>query len=468
MHIAKPIAVSYCCILIRCMLQDINIMITIVTVGLWSITHVACDVVITINNNGDNSANCCVYGTCPCSSLSSALHNVSDNTVINITSESVTLHDIVGMGSGNLNNIIITGNGATIMCNNTEGVYCESCSDITIVGIIWYQCGRNDPFRALAFINSSSEILIQDCTFRYCRVYIHNAKGNVLIKESNFIADVVDFSCSNSIYISYNTKIIVAINHSKFVGNFKFCDSCRRDCSGVRIEPSNDAVEFSWFLFKNTNFSNCGYGLFLSTSGENAVIELFDVNVYNNIIGIYIQMNGGTNDSTNTVDVLSATFVNNERSLVVYYADAVNISSATIINNPGLAAFIDAKAISMSSATFINNNGTLWFQRAYTVSISYATFINNSGLLVQYTSTVSISSATFVNNFDILFLYINTINIASTTFILSNSEYACHFAYICTINVSSVIFTRSSLKIDVESGGFINCNIKFLFLQQFR
>ena len=90
---------------------------------------------------------------------------MSDNTVINIISESVTLHDIVGMGSGNLNNITTTGNGATIMCNNTGGVYCESCSDITIMGITWYQCGRNDPFRALAFINSSSEILIQDCTF---------------------------------------------------------------------------------------------------------------------------------------------------------------------------------------------------------------------------------------------------------------------------------------------------------------
>ena len=74
------------------LLQDINIMITVVTVWLCLITHVACDVVITVNNNGSDSTNCCVNGICPCSSLSSALHNVSDNTVINITSESVTLH----------------------------------------------------------------------------------------------------------------------------------------------------------------------------------------------------------------------------------------------------------------------------------------------------------------------------------------------------------------------------------------
>ena len=44
-------------------------MITIVTVWLCLITHMACDVVITINNGGDNGTNCCVNGTSPCSSL---------------------------------------------------------------------------------------------------------------------------------------------------------------------------------------------------------------------------------------------------------------------------------------------------------------------------------------------------------------------------------------------------------------
>ena len=68
-------------------------MIAIVTVWLCLITHVACDVVITVNNNGNDNDNCCVNGRCPCSSLLSALQDVSDNTVINITSVSYsTLH----------------------------------------------------------------------------------------------------------------------------------------------------------------------------------------------------------------------------------------------------------------------------------------------------------------------------------------------------------------------------------------
>ena len=239
-------------------------MITIVTVWLYLITHVACDVVITVNNSGSDSDTCCVNGTCPCSSLLSALQDVSDNTVINITSESVTLHYIVRMGSGNLNHITITGNGATIMCNNTGGVYCESCNDITIIGITWYQCGRNDydpyydpyfygPSRGLAFINSSSEILIQDCTFRNCPVYVQNAKGNISIKESNFIMEVFfyvycDYN-SIGLYISFDANIVVAISSSRFNGNDCAVNAVACTCSGVRIEPSNDAVEFSWFLF---------------------------------------------------------------------------------------------------------------------------------------------------------------------------------------------------------------------------
>ena len=438
------------------LLQEINIMITIVIVWLCLITHVTCDVVITVNNNGSDNDTCCVNGICPCSasSLSSALHNVSDNTVINITSESVTLHDIVGMGSGNLNNITITGNGATIMCNNTGRVYCESCSDITIMGITWYQCGRNNS-TALAFINSSSEILIQDCTFRNCPVYVQNAKGNISIKESNFIMEVFFyFYCDyNSIglYISFDANIVVAISSSRFNGNDCAVNAVRCACSGVRIEPSNDAVEFSWFLFKTTNFSNYNYGLHLNASSKNAVVELFDVNVYNNDYGIIIQMTGGTSDSSCTVDVLSATFVNNPSSfLAVDYADAVNISSAIFLNNYGV--LINANAISVSSATFINST-FLWVQRADTVDISSDTFMNNTTLWVQRADTISISSATFVDNAGVGLSNVSTINIASTTFVLSNSRYACEFTYACTINVSSVIFIRSTLQIEVESGG---------------
>ena len=66
-------------------------------------------------------------------------------------------------------------------------------------------------------------------------------------------------------------------------------------------------------------------------------------------------MNGGKNDSSVTVDVLSATFMNNVNSLDIEYVDTVNISSATFRNNNGALRHTNADTISISSATFINN-----------------------------------------------------------------------------------------------------------------
>ena len=96
--------------------------------------------VITVDSNSNDNDTCCTTGGCPCGSLILALQNLTNNSIINITSESVTLHTTTPLGSGNLHNITITGNGATIMCNNSGGVYCESCSNVTINGITWDQC----------------------------------------------------------------------------------------------------------------------------------------------------------------------------------------------------------------------------------------------------------------------------------------------------------------------------------------
>ena len=42
--------------------------------------------VITVNNNGNDSVECCVDGTCPCGSLHYALQHLTSNSTINITS----------------------------------------------------------------------------------------------------------------------------------------------------------------------------------------------------------------------------------------------------------------------------------------------------------------------------------------------------------------------------------------------
>ena len=328
-------------------------MITITAVWLCLITHVACDVVITVNNNGDNTTNCCVYGTCPCSSLSSALHDVSDNTVINITSESVTLHYNVGMGSGNLNNITITGNGATIMCNNTGGVYCESCSDITIMGITWYQCGRNDsnhPITQTPVLHfyTVSNVIIHNCTFRSssgCPVYINFAMDNIMINDSYFMdttfySSRAKFNCGGLYITSDATNLNISIISSKF---------CTTGCRlsqifnhyGVIINLE-DYCELVNINVEDTEFSNNFCGLYILTvCTKSTVLQLSNVDVYNNTAyGIIMSAsNSISRDSASVhIDISFVSFMNNVNPLSILTSVEelniiININNSIINNN---------------------------------------------------------------------------------------------------------------------------------------
>ena len=79
--------------------------------------YVHSKVIMVNSNNGSDNTECCVHGTCTCSSLSTALLNIYNNTIINITSESVVLNNATTVGSGKLTNITVTGSNVTIMCN---------------------------------------------------------------------------------------------------------------------------------------------------------------------------------------------------------------------------------------------------------------------------------------------------------------------------------------------------------------
>ena len=150
--------------------------------------------VITINTTGGSDSKCCVKGRCPCSSLSTALHGVTSNTVINITSQSVTLHSNVKMGSGHLNNITITSCDATVMCNNTGSVQCGWCNNVTIKGITWDKCGFGSITEIIPGIqfNTTANITILNCTFKNSESVAVSLPGvyeNVTIECCKFVSN---------------------------------------------------------------------------------------------------------------------------------------------------------------------------------------------------------------------------------------------------------------------------------------
>ena len=308
-------------------------MITITAVWFCLITHVVYGTTnITVNNNGNDSVNCCKEGNCACSSLPYALKYIQDNTVINITSKIVTLNGIVGMGSGNLSNITIIGNGATIMCNNTGGVYCESCSDIIIMGITWYQCGRNDsknvPTQTPALnFTTVSNMTIRHCTFRSssgCPVYFNNAKEIIAIVDSNFVDNTFVTSrfvlnCAG-IYVKSGRSVLnVSIISSKFCRNGCGLSGTSNLCHhyGIIITLGH-SCELVNVVIDNTEFSNNSRGLYFNSGyTKSAIVQLSYINVYNNTANGIIISASPYGNSTINIDMSFITLMNNVNPLSI-------------------------------------------------------------------------------------------------------------------------------------------------------
>ena len=189
-------------------------------------------IIIVNSNNGNDITECCVHGECACSSLSTALLNIDNDTIINITSHVIALNSTVMMGSGRLTNITITGSNVTIMCNYSGSVYCELCDDIIIEGITWDRCG--DPTGtniAGVTFNCTSKISLVNCTFQHSQlpaVSLLEVSGNILIQSCNFLSNIpftIDHSSVLNITrisshgLSNNSDITVTINEGYFYNN---------------------------------------------------------------------------------------------------------------------------------------------------------------------------------------------------------------------------------------------------------
>ena len=235
--------------------------------------------VINVNSDdGNDSTECCVHGTCICSSLYTALQNIASNTIINITSKSVTLHNATTMGSGKLTNIAITGNNITIMCNDSGNVYCESCDHVSIEGITWDRCGDpNGTNIAGVTFNGISDISLVNCTFQHSQssaVALLEVSDNILIKDCDFLSNIpihigqlgmhyfgilsiVKTQSSEKKVVS-NTTITVKILKSYFYNNGYHQNVPNNTVTVLSSLHINiNKVDNCYIIMENTTFNMC-------------------------------------------------------------------------------------------------------------------------------------------------------------------------------------------------------------------
>ena len=353
---------------------------------------------ITISSNGSNEADCCYSkrgGNCLCNSLSSALNHVQDDTTINIVSD-ITLH-VDDVEIYNLNNITISGYDITITCNNIGNIYFESCSNVVVMGITWYQCGKYYPkgrtFEGALDFKTVSNVIIQYCTFQNsptCPIYMEDASGNIIINESNFIANAVDnidyydADCAGLYIDSKTTNLYVSVHDSEFDGNgcrLLYSDSCY--LSSAIIYAKADIV------FKNTVFSNNSYALFLDFPSDTSIlsdvtvstVELTNVSIFNSTIGGVIIGSAKNQSTFHTINISSSTFVNSINPLtMVLLPKNLSAPSTNFVINLQSSVFCNNKAISNNGTGVITSLGVLsmYYHTQYSLTLLNCNFYNNS------------------------------------------------------------------------------------------
>ena len=383
----------------------VNVLICLIILASQSVHNK----VITVNsNNGNDSTECCVNGECACSSLSTALLNISNNTIINITSESVALNNTTTMGSGKLTNIAITGSNVTIMCNNSGSVYCESCDDVRIEGITWDRCGDpNGTNIAGVTFDVISNISLVNCTFQHCQTYpvvsLLEVSDNVIIQGCSFVSNIPVLVVDNYYGIlsisrlrsgfPNNSHVTIVINNSHFYNNGHLQDFTYDPGilpSSLYIAIDDESVVNCDVVLKKTKFISNRNAVDLQVYILQMInVELTEILVlnnsflygYNGVIGIGLS----SSSSDVVLPIMSSDFTANEGGNV--WCNMAGNKISTVIKE---TSFTDSKLNANSPV------GTVSILNAahHTSEITfYRVQINNNTMGIPYASILNRTAA---------------------------------------------------------------------------
>ena len=345
--------------------------------------------VITINaNNGNESGACCIEGNCPCSSLSTALLGMTSNTVVNITSAFVTFDTniTIGLGKDCLNNITISGNGATILCSYKGSILCDSCNYVIIKGITMDKCGGVNRNTGLTLSNTTN-ISISNCTFQNpndMAVALYYFCDNVVINECNFSSNQTrtffDYAGGLEIITFCNNQSInVIINKSNFHSN---PDTFPYGAFGLRIKDGIDSRPKSWNVtISQTNFSYNDVACSIDIQSSHSSAVLFTEVLFTNNTSLEFEYTLYIDMTTNNtaLSILSSVFYNHDANSGLIYVELQSGTSYT-----------------EGDASFFISNSTITGNKAYGHSLIDIVCIDNTLCLLNL-NNVYISSNTLLH-----------------------------------------------------------------------
>lgn len=366
--------------------------------------------VITIDtSDGSNSTECCILGnnTCTCASLSIALHNITNGTTVNIVSQSVLLEDTIAIGlghSGSLNNITITGDNTVIMCNNTGSIYCEFCSNVTIKGITWDECGglSGNDTAGLTF-NYTNNLLLVNNTFYYSQlqgVSLLEVTGNVTVMLCKFLLasekSVRNYFNGLSIKrlsLKQSNDLYLHISESNFSNTTTNAASVRSDNTGaVSIISSYGDIEVHLTCVNFISSSSGAVYVKLNSSNVSNSFHLFVqrcVFIDNKSCGhgAALYINTGISDSPE-IQISNSEFISNNAgdSIISVFTTSsaiITITDTNFINNVASCMYIPGCKLILSRKVLFENNtsdngAALYLNRGASFNISVEAFVQFS------------------------------------------------------------------------------------------
>ena len=361
--------------------------------------------VIMVNGSGCISAACFTNELYICGSLCQALSSNESNTVINITSQAISLLAIANMIERD--NITITSSvGTTVMCNNTGIVYCKRCSNITIKGIIWDQCGNiSKPSVPGIFFNTISNISITNCTFqgfKVCNsVFMKNAEGSINVVNSKFMFNTIsNGTVCGGIYDTHSSLLVVTQSHdtnliirdSLFYNNGNTNQSIPFNGSLIYIDLLQATRSV---LITHTRFISNGIrGMLIYDVATRSSITFNQVNISENKFGASVTMLG----KGNLLKITSSHFIHNNNGALLLMLNMncnINLHNTTFANNKGTTDILGTALRITSSTSTINISLCNFYNNIGGDSIVY---IDNHHNLLVAANNVSITSSKFIGN----------------------------------------------------------------------
>ena len=290
------------------------------------------------------------------------LTNLHSNGLINITAN-VMLASIVQLVG--LENITIIGHdNPTVNCDNAGGIHFDNCHNCIVIGITWEKCGINNYSMPAMEVYSSSNIIIQNCSFHYSvtqAIALSEMSGNVTINNCKFLF--------NNYFVGHGTAIHFLskfTHHSKFQFTISNCNFTQNgasiDNSIVYIGPSNNKLLEQIYLTNSVFSSNQGVPIYISHQHAFVTgIMKFEGNNANSGGGIFV-----TNHSYVTLKS-DIKFINNK---VLFDGGALSIQNSNITFKGNSTMTVDSnRAMRYGGALYIGNNSYVIFEENSTIKI---------------------------------------------------------------------------------------------------